>query len=708
MKINLIRPIKWNIIQQENNENYFRLLIKDKKIFDIKGNKNFFWNELYDDILSKMQNKIKTAVWNEEINLDINYLFEPFNKNDKLFKIENISNTEFIFDKKPYYDNNTNKKEDTPENEIFIKTIIKEVKKDTNSKDINFITFVNKENNKIVTNYKKKQLKEIPYIASFYKKTDKLIFNFEKQSMLRSYRIASGIIIWFEQHLFAYNQYFSYLLELFKLKKIKTVNIDWKEYYIEKLLKDTYLSIIYYILDGYADVVNFSKTKNNFLLLSNYKIYKSTFVYEEVYKYNYKTNKNDIPNGKKYIIDKEEYEGFTFKKVFNSLMQVLIEKKYFFDEYSDFIKTKYLWKKSNKKEYAKVWQENNLRLNNQTNEILVDLRKQLPKEVNDFINLFKWFEIDETTDLWNMSNFFITYYNIMQFIWNKLLLDYKNLVWYIILKIRKLWQYKSTWKYFPDFKILAVDTRTRTSLVHETWHFIHHILADKYNIAISNNFLNIVIKLPNIIIDYQTKKSLLEYRRKNWDLNIEQLQKQVSQYKQITEKYKNIALYFYIIHNISIIPHKNNKYKWISKIEWLLWNLSVIETINLSDKFHNLYTSYQDILNTYKWWWIQYAWTSVEIFARLFDYSISNLLKKESKELYNKLNENNIDIATLDKVSTKTDKIDPQKELSIKSVDLWVLQILEDDLGIKKETIYQEFLDLIKNEINLNKHKIFW
>ena len=331
----------------------------------------------------------------------------------------------------------------------------------------------------------------------------------------------------------------------------------------------------------------------------------------------------------------------------------------------------------------------------------------------------------------------------MNFIWNKLSLDYKTLVWHIMLKIRKLWQYRATGIYFSNFKILAIDTRTWQSLVHETWHFIHFILAEKYlnsNNNIDNfrkytNIMSVVFVLPQIIRDFITKQDLLEYRKKkeqelkqwtnniywmdlnkdNYKKSINDLEKIVSILKVVNEQYKNVALYFLLVSKANSLPKKSKTtgvMYWTSMYTELMLNvntnISLGETINIIDKINKLYESKVIMFRIYKGGWSNYAWTSVEIFARLFDYSVSNLLKKDSKDLYNKLKEETVDIATLDKISSNTVQIDPEKEQSIKAIDLWILDILENDLWIKKETIYQEFLDLIKNEINFDKNQIFW
>jgi len=754
--LTIILPMKWKQVKikvdNSSAKEYFKLLITNKDVFSIEANRLFFGKDLYKNLILKIQNKIKKAVWEEIIPIDEKYLFQSFNENEKN-KISKIDEDNFKFKKvlRVVGTENWLERKEIAENIVFREKFINDINGDKWNKDLN----INK--NKIWFIL----ISETNQIYSFYNETNRTIFEYQNKNLNRTF-IWNKIIIWFEQHLFAYNQFLALINELFKLKKFdKQINIDWKNYNLQDLLKIVYNNIIYLIiLKTNVDDIKFSNTKD-FLLFSDRKLYK------------YFINENNK------IRQEKEIDWLTFQKVFYAIFEKLVENNYFYSQYKEYVDIKIKWKiKWDRKEYSKVWQQDNFRKNNQTDEIIKNIKLKLPQEVNEFIDLFKWFEIDETTDtkdkwkekwnrkeyakVWqqdnlrknnqtdeiikdiksklpqNVDNFFKIYYEIMKFTWDKLSLNYNDLVWHIMLKIRKLWQYRATWIYFPEFKILAVDTRTWQSLVHETWHFVHHILAEKYLYKADNNrkdyrkyanILNVVNILPKLVNNLQEKKSSLEFRKKRelekkqWIQNvygadlyntkyentIEELEVEVNYLFSIVEKYKNVALYFYFVSKIDELPSKKTKYSWISNVENITntagLDISLIQLSDLLNKLNSLYESKKKILWTS--WWKWYAWTSVEIFARLFDYSISNLLKIEKINLYKDLTKKTVDIATLDKVSTKTAKINPEKEESIKAIDLKVLDILEKNYGIKRETIYTEFLELIKEEINFDKNKIF-
>lgn len=339
---------------------------------------------------------------------------------------------------------------------------------------------------------------------------------------------------------------------------------------------------------------------------------------------------------------KSEEEKFEIKKVF---FEILSEWKFYQTSSSYIFKEQHSW---DRKEYAKVYQQDNLRLKNQTEDILdenvftkedtiKDKEEVLTwtkaiwmfsdKRLQSFVKNFKWLEIDENTNLEDLNKFFIKFYYIIQEIQlylNKFWVNIsQDILPKVFFKIRKLWQYKANWLFFPWNNTLALDIRWRWSVIHELWHMIHFNLwellwKDKLTFVwmMTNNLMfnrdlselkkedenkyNNILKL-RLLLKLYTDKSKIETVKKFWDW---------------------LQYLIWLVQNCYwwkiIRPDTWKIDRWIQSFQPVYWN----------EFYKKLLEEYEKVVianNKYS----SYTISSTEIFARFFDLMFQTRLKNK-------------------------------------------------------------------------------
>ena len=630
--------------------------IKNKFEFNYKigyipkfvANDKLAWDKLYLDIASKIRNWIKTDILENEYDIDLDGMFKiipdiiPRTMVFREFTSEILERyyMEQLWITIDLSEKAKNKYE-------YIQDIVVDWLKRYVDKSID--RQATKEKIKLLANMSSDERKLICFsrtkhsIIIYSSKTNKLLFNLEAKKYWWKWGIISqlNLRVWSFQHLFAYYQFMALLYKMLNNKNIKILTIKDKEYSVDETFRKIFRHLVISATTDYYIDGAFNSQNNVFLK-------EKSGINKLIKQVKFTTNDNWT------ILINKDFEDLWFylSDFIVAVIKKLYNNWYFTREYVDSFK-----KNWNRKEYAKVYQTNNLRVNNQTDEIIKDLLNKVKPEVRKFIQNFKMFEIDERTNVDELTSFFETYYKVYNFIWRKLDLDYSNLVWDISLKVRMLWQYKATWVYFPNEKLLSVDTRTWQALIHETGHFIHHILAEKQ---------------PN------KKQEILSIMNRMDDLIN----------KWYFESYPALTLYAFTLTNANKLDTARNKTantKFRARLLDYLDFRKIYEYTNLINK------KYQELkwFFTGKHWYANYAWTSKEIFARLFDYSITTLLEKEEPEIAK-------DIAL---IWTKTVYTRHKADDAIEQLDLYVMEQMKKQFGYTKEQLYKEFIDFIKKEL---------
>ena len=354
--------------------------------------------------------------------------------------------------------------------------------------------------------------------------------------------------------------------------------------------------------------------------------------------------------------------------------------------YKENAKGENTWKR---KEYAKVYQHNNLWKSNLKNSDAV-IKKIQPglntiqdEEIKNFLNDFKWVEIDKNTDLTKLKDFFngfmIISDTIQRNILSPLWLDIKKHIFpKVFFKIRKLGQYKAHWVYFPWNKTLIVDINGWKSIIHEMWHMIHFILQEYYpknkilNYMNSDKlFTNTWKQLLFMILFYKYAWNFLfKSNAKNVYATKEKLYYYLKNIEKIpTEKIDNIFSSLQNNGNANYIledKYFNFIRKNISWQELILFTLDLINNNHLYLKSQNNYINFLKKLNidskeyldidfikdfrkdyffvynkapyTWKSNFKNYISSPIELFARLFDYYLRYILKNEKRLSNNLMN----------------------------------------------------------------------
>ena len=475
--------------------------------------------------------------------------------------------------------------------------------------------------------------------------------------------------------IFLYYQVLSYLYSLSLDSWLENIAL-WEKQIAVKTLFDTIIKNLIIELFLWLDTMIFNVSKYNKFLTNR----KSQAYY----------TKNGI-----------ELKEITYRKILLEVIKELILNNTFSKWNAYKTEKGNNPNKTTRKEYSKVWQEENLRVNNQTKEIISKLLWTIKdKEIVAFIKSFKKMEIDERTNTEQLDTFFTVYYKVLKYLEEEILSNkwytINDLTRLVMLKVRKLWQYRwATWIYFPEHNILAVQVHTWKSLVHETGHFIHFLLAGK---KVLEKELNWEKPSSDDIKEKNMKKAILNTMFNN---------------KELVEKYPTLSLYTYILTNLNDVlldydsstgrfTHKERK-EWVYYINMLAKNIynylskydNVYHTnLDLLDKLNreylqNLRDIYTEIKETFKWKseYKIYWWTSPEIFARLFDYTITDKLRDNSV-----ISKEQLDLVLKDWLENPKDNI-------LWELDKLVVDILKKSLWKDKEELYNEFINFIKHEL---------
>lgn len=335
-----------------------------------------------------------------------------------------------------------------------------------------------------------------------------------------------------------------------------------------------------------------------------------------------------------------------------------------------------LWQ--DRKEYAKVYQHNNLWKANikGSAEVMKNIAHKLDniqnKEIKDFLSHFKGIEIDKTTNMDKLNDFFFWFIKITAVIQKHILtplgLDMKRDIFpKVFFKIRKLWQYKAHGIFFPWNKTLIVDINGWKSIIHEVWHMVHFILQEYYpNKKIENYIEN--DRLPSItgkhllfflyfykyasnflfknnvkwfctskmkILDYFIKiekvssneiNILFDTLEKNWKATYFLKDKAF----ELQKKPNSNDIIFYadfINQNDKYFKSQSNFLNFIKKINL---NTNEHNDINFLKEFRkDFFLVYNKSPYTGSSSFKNYITSPIEIFARIFDYYIRYALKVE-------------------------------------------------------------------------------
>lgn len=337
-----------------------------------------------------------------------------------------------------------------------------------------------------------------------------------------------------------------------------------------------------------------------------------------------------------------------FDKTFKitDFFQPILQWWYIYETNQNYIfREKYTW---DRKEYAKVYQQENLRAKDKTWEILetnvfwkdslkdleqvykwkdaINLFKE--KDIKLFVSTFKWIEIDENTNIAELNKFFDTFYIIIKeiqaYLKNFHVNIYTDILPKVFFKIRKLWQYKANWIFFWWNNTLALDIRWRDSIIHELWHMVHFNLWD----LLWNKKIDFIWFLTNKLI---TRFIKYEENSEN-DLWYKQLQLLSFIYKErkALSNEKNYRLWYNLL---------------MDRVLRTYWKMIRPDTMKIDldstwkriywPTFHNkLKKEYEDVSASFKYDW--YVISSTEIFARLFDVLIRTKLQRKELNIANK------------------------------------------------------------------------
>ena len=436
--------------------------------------------------------------------------------------------------------------------------------------------------------------KNIKELLALESKTDQWVYMLDYVQRWVIYPIAS---------LFLYNQVLSYINEIAKKQWINEIEIPWNSIPsigdiptvktdVNKLLKIIMKRLVnhWLLLEKFSSIRFNNYAKYN-IFLRDFTRYGNVIEYM---KWNIKVKTDLYPD----LTDIKYSHYYSYNKMLIIIIKELITKGAFTRESN----SKLTQKKWNRKEYAKVWQTDNFRVLNQTDKIVTNMLSKIKdKEVKEFIWSFGGYDIDENTDLVNMDKFFTNYYKILTYIEKQYLVNYvmklTDLSQDTMLKIRKLWQFKASWVYFPDNHVLSVGINGWSSLVHETWHFLHFKIAEYFSNKKEKDYYDIV-----------------------WIFN---------HIDKIPATYKILTIYLSIINNLpNYFSIRKNRYwetRTILRTE-IFSKLALIDEMSMIDLEENIsdlikyYIENKDILNSGKKYnYSNYGASSAEIFARLFD-----------------------------------------------------------------------------------------
>ena len=472
--------------------------------------------------------------------------------------------------------------------------------------------------------------------------------------------------------LFLYNQVLSYINEIAKMQNIEEVEIPWStipsvwdippvKANIHSLLKIIMKRLIthWLFLENVTSSIRYNNYAKFNIFLKDFSKYHENVI--EYLKWTIKVKPDLIPD----LSDVKYSKYYSYNLLLINIIKELIKKEAFTRETNSKLSKK-VW---NRKEYAKVWQTDNFRVLNQTDEIVANiLNKIQDKNVKHFIWSFAWYDIDENTNLSNIDRFFTNYYKILTYIDEQYLKNYKmqltDLTKDTMLKIRKLWQYKASWVYFPDKHVLSVDINWWNSLVHETWHFIHFKIAEYYDNLKKKDYYDII-----------------------WIFN---------HIEKIPASYKALTMYLSIINNLpQYFRVRKNKYWWndIAIKTDLITKLALIDEISMIELEENIaelikyYIDNKDILNSGKKYNYSNYWaSSAEIFARLFDRLIwDNLPNIIWSDLSNEIKLNH-DISKRDNILYDLDN----KVMQTVKALTWKNVLEEFDLFLKQDWLLEK------------------
>jgi len=337
------------------------------------------------------------------------------------------------------------------------------------------------------------------------------------------------------------------------------------------------------------------------------------------------------------------------------------------EHFFQIIWTWYFWKewaleiqwanKSWKKEYAKVYQQNNFKQGTEwlvsnvievTNAINLKDVQWVNTNVLNFLNSLKGVELDRTTEIVDMNNFFNIFIDILKYINTSIFVQskvsLKKVLKWTFFKIRKLWQMKAHWIYYPYWNTLAVDPRWWTSICHELWHWVH----------------------------YQLYKEL--YNDQNQDF----INFKVSQELKILYAYT--SLWSNILEIVNLYKKDNWKQKVYLKrfVDWLnnlLWENTEVYSNLLLSIWDQYYNKVHPAFPSKKL--KDYIWNPKEVLARLFDILLSKQLSNNNPLFKNIINKNS--------------------ESALYSLDYIIIKIVTNNSSQKFEKLQNELFQYFAN-----------
>lgn len=337
-----------------------------------------------------------------------------------------------------------------------------------------------------------------------------------------------------------------------------------------------------------------------------------------------------------------DQERFDIKKVF---FEILSEWKFFETSSNYIFKEEHKW---DRKEYAKVYQQENLRLKNKTDEILdekifskedtIKNKEEVltwtkaiwmfsDKRLQNFVKTFKWLEIDENTNLQDLNKFFIKFYYVIQEIQlylNKFWVNIsQDILPKVFFKIRKLWQYKANWLFFPWNNTLALDIRWRESVIHELWHMIHFNLWE----LLWNDKLTFVWMMTNHLMFTRGFSELKEKEPEKYQ-NFLKLRMLLHLYTD-KQKLQIVKKYWDWLQHLLTLVWSTYWWKIIRPDTWEndVWK-NDINPVYWKAFYERLLEEYDKVVLVNNKYW-SYTISSSEIFARFFDLMFQTRLKNK-------------------------------------------------------------------------------